>query len=185
MSDKNSIWNAAAVSGLVLGGISILYTLCTALLGKVTGDGRFAAVLTSLASTLLWIAKFGGCIWLMRYFMLKFSARDPEADNRRVFRFGMLTALLSALVFSAFYMAYMLFIEPDSFNEAFDMLRNSPMMDSNTLETMEQMLPMMPTYTFFGNLIYCFLFGTVLSAIFSRNIPPRNPFSENGRDSMQ
>jgi hypothetical protein len=36
----------------------------------------------------------------------------------------------------------------------------------------------MGTVSFFTNLIYCFLFGVVLSAILSRNIPSRNPFAD-------
>ena len=51
------------------------------------------------------------------------------------------------------------------------------MVDANTMGQMEQMIPQMPTFSFFFNLIYCWLFGTVLSAIFSRNIPPQNPFA--------
>ena len=36
------------------------------------------------------------------------------------------------------------------------------------------------TYAFFINLFYCFIYGTILSAILSRNIPPRNPFAGEG-----
>ena len=50
------------------------------------------------------------------------------------------------------------------------------MMDSATLEAVEEMIPSMPTYAFFGNLIYCTLYGTIVSAILSRNIPSSNPF---------
>ena len=35
----------------------------------------------------------------------------------------------------------------------------------------------MPQVMFFSNLVYCFLYGTVLSAVLSRNIPPRDPFA--------
>ena len=41
---------------------------------------------------------------------------------------------------------------------------------------MEELMPKMPTYAFFANLIYCWLFGTILAAIFSRNISSSNPF---------
>ena len=40
------------------------------------------------------------------------------------------------------------------------------------------MIPRLPTFSFFVNLFYCWLFGTVLSAILSRNIPSRNPFTD-------
>lgn len=176
MPEKNIFLNGAAKAGLVLGGVSIAGMLLSWLLGKVGSDSRGAIVIVSVLNTLLWVAKFVACIFLMRLFMRKFSFSEPEADNSRVFRFGMLTALLSALVYSAFYMAYLMFIDPDSINMALDILRENPMMDSNSLAKMEEMAPMMPTYAFFTNLIYCFIYGTILSAILSRNIPPRNPF---------
>ena len=159
----------------MLGGVSIAYLLCTMLTGKLAENGP--VFLMSVVNLLLWLAKFAGCIYLMRWFMLRFSQADPEADNARVFRFGTLTALLSALLYAGAYLAYTTFIAPDSFDQAMEILRDNPMIDANTMDQMEQMIPQMPTFSFFFNLIYCWLFGTVLSAIFSRNIPPQNPFA--------
>lgn len=172
---KNLLWESAGKAGLVLGGVSIAYLLCTMLTGKLAENGP--VFLMSVVNLLLWLAKFAGCIYLMRWFMLRFSQADPEADNARVFRFGTLTALLSALLYAGTYLAYTTFIAPDSFDQAMEILRDNPMIDANTMDQMEQMIPQMPTFSFFFNLIYCWLFGTVLSAIFSRNIPPQNPFA--------
>ena len=44
------------------------------------------------------------------------------------------------------------------------------------LSTAEQIVAKMPTTMFFTNIIYCWLYGTVLSAILSRKICPDNPF---------
>ncbi len=173
---KNIILESAGRAGLVLGGVSILYMLCTMLTGKLAGNGTGAAFLTTALNGVLWLVKFGACIYLMRYFMLRYSQADPSADNSRVFQFGTLTALLSALLYSAAYLAYTSFLAPDVFDEAFDMIRENPMMDANSLAAIEEMAPKMPTISFFVNLVYCWLFGTVLAAIFSRNIPPQNPF---------
>ncbi|MCR4859454.1 MAG: DUF4199 family protein [Bacteroidales bacterium] len=178
MAEKNIIWESAGKAGLVLGGVSILYLLCTMLTGKLAGSGTGIAVLMSVLNFLLWIAKFCACIYLMRFFLLRFSQADPEADNARVFRFGTLAALLSALLYSAFYLAYVSFLAPDTFDEALEILRDNPMMDSNSMSAIEEMIPRMPTLSFFVNLVYCWLFGTVLAAIFSRNIPSQNPFND-------
>ena len=172
---KNIMWEHAGKAGLVLGGVSILYMLCTMLTGKVAESGS-AVFLMSMINLLLWVAKLAACIFLMRFFMLRFSQADPTADNARVFRFGMAVALLSALLYSAFYLAYVSFIAPDTFEQALSMLEDNPMMDSNSLSAIEDMIPKLPTISFFVNLVWCWLFGTVLSAIFSRNIPPQNPF---------
>ena len=173
---KNLLWESAGKAGLVLGGVSIAYMLCSMLTGKVAENGY--AFLMTVVNLLLWLAKFAGCIYLMRWFMLRFSQADPEADNARVFRFGTLTALLSALLYSAAYLAYTSFLAPDVFDQALEMLRDNPMLDANSMSAIEEMIPRMPTFSFFVNLIYCWLFGTVLAAIFSRNIPPQNPFTD-------
>ena len=173
---KNLLWESAGKAGLVLGGVSIAYLLCTMLTGKLAENGP--VFLMSVVNLLLWLAKFAGCIYLMRWFMLRFSQADPTADNARVFRFGTLTALLSALLYSAAYLAYTSFLAPDVFDQALEMLRDNPMLDANSMSAIEEMIPRMPTFSFFVNLIYCWLFGTVLAAIFSRNIPPQNPFTD-------
>ncbi len=176
MVERHSIWDSAAKAGLALGGLSVLYLALTSLTGTVTNGSRGLAAAVAAVNVLLWAAKFFGCIFLLRFYMLRWSARNPDALNSDVFRFGRVTALLSALVYSGCYLAYVSFINPGIFSEAVAMLADNPMMDSSALESMENMVAMMPTYAFFGNLIYCWLFGTVLSAIFSRNIPPKNPF---------
>ncbi|MBR4808741.1 MAG: DUF4199 domain-containing protein [Bacteroidales bacterium] len=174
--EKNIIWERAGKAGLVLGGVSIAYMLCTMLTARLAENG--SAFLFSMLNLLLWLAKFIGCIYLMRLFMLRFSQADPSADNARVFRFGTMTALLSALLYSAFYLAYVSFIQPDFFSKSMEMLQDNPFLDSNSMSAIEEMMPKLPTISFFANLIWCWLFGTVLAAIFSRNIPPQNPFTD-------
>lgn len=177
MPEKNIFLNGAAKAGLVLGAVSAAGLMLSWLLGMAGGDSTGVLMAVSVANALLWAAKFVGCLLLMRFFMRRYSSMDPEADNSKVFRFGMLTALLSALVYSAFYMAYLMFIAPETIETALAIIRENPMMDSNSIAMAEEIAPMLPTYSFFGNLIYCFLYGTIVSAIFSRNIPPRNPFA--------
>jgi len=175
---KINIWERAGKAGLVLGGVSIAYMLITMLTGKLIQNGG-ATFLIGALNLLLWIAKFAGCILLMRFFMKRFADAEPAADRSIVFRFGARVALLSALLYSAFYLAYVSFIAPDTFEQAISMLEDNPMLDSNTLASVEEMIPKMPTIAFFGNLIWCWLFGTVLSAIFSSSLRPQNPFTDN------
>ena len=52
------------------------------------------------------------------------------------------------------------------------------MLTADQLDSMQELMPKLPTISFFANLIWCWLFGTVLAAIFSRNIPSRNPFGD-------
>lgn len=175
MIQQKIVWNDAARSGLVLGGVSIAYMLCTILLGKIQGGG-VVAVLVNVASLLLWVFKFVLCIRLMKFFMLKFAASHEGIANSDSFLFGTVTALLSALIYSAFYMAWISFIDPEMLTSSLDTIRTASEFTEEQTEAIERLIPKLPTLTFFVNLFWCFLFGTVLSAIFSRNIPSRNPF---------
>ena len=180
MMKENTLANSAAKAGLILGAVSIVGLLLPWLLDMLGGSGLGANIGLKLVKTLIWIAKLILCVWLLRRLMLNFSANNPEADNSRVFRFGMLTALLSSVVYSAFYMAFILFINPESITESLAVLENNPAFDSSMFGSMEELVPLIRSTTFFVNLIYCFIYGTVVSAILSRNIPPRNPFSNDG-----
>lgn len=175
MSDKNSMLNRSAIAGLALGGVSIAYMLCTMLTGLA---GSKLPALMTIINLLLWIVKFCACIYLMRLFMQNFAIDNPDADKSRVFRFGMLTALMSAFLYSSFYLIDVLYIQPDTIKQAFSIVMDNPLMDSNSRQMLESMMPKMPVYGFFGNLIYCWLFGTVLSAIFSPKIASGNPFED-------
>lgn len=180
MEDKKSIWTEAGNAGLVLGGVSVLYLAANWLLGKCPTDSVALVMLVRLLSMAFWAAKFYACIKLMQTFMLKFSEANPDADNSDTFRFGSLVGMFSAIVYSAAYLAYMQFIVPDMMEQIMEAMTEMPLMDADTLSQMERMMPKLPAITTIVNLIYCSVFGTVLSAILSRNIPSRNPF-EGGK----
>ena len=173
---RKNLWNGAAKAGLVLGGVSSVYLFASQFMTNLELPG----FLSGLLSMLLWVAKFGGCIWLMMFFMKKFAAENEDVQNSTTFRFGMLAAFLSALVYSAVSFANVAFISADMFTEQMNALMQqmAPMMDSNTMSQMDKTMQNLPQLTFFSNLIYSSIFGTLLSAILSRNIPSRNPFSD-------
>ena len=170
------MWNSAGKAGLILGLTSTAFLFISQLLGQV----EIPVFVNSILSFVLWTAKFIGCIWIMKFFMKQFTAENEEATNSNTFRLGMAMAILSALVYSAFAFANVAFISPDLFTEQMDamMQQMAPMMDSNTMSVMETYMENLAQITFFTNLIYCFIYGTVLSFILSRNIPSKNPFAE-------
>ncbi len=175
------MWNSAAVAGLALGAVSTAYMFMNILTDKAE-----SSFFLTLLLGLVWIVKFGGCIWLMMFFMKKFAAENPEADNKDTRRFGVITALLSAIVYSAASFANVAFISADLFAEQTELMMQqmAPMMDSNTLEAMNMYMENLPELTFISNLIYCFIFGAIISAILSRNIPSRNPFADYKPDEQ-
>lgn len=178
MNDRKILWNAAARSGLALGGVSSAYMLLQILMQKIPTGGLTGGI-ASAAGILLWAGKLVLCIWLMKHFIKQFAASNEGVTNRDSFRFGNATALLSALVFAGFSMAWYTFVQPDAFADAVDqaMAMMSSSITPEVEEQMEAIKDKGPTLSFFGNFIWCWLIGMVLAAIFSRNIPPRNPFA--------
>ena len=174
------MWEEASKAGLALGLVSTAYLFITTFLA----GAEMSAFLNMALSFLLWAVKFAGCIWLMLKFMRRFAARNAEADNSSTFRFGVITALLSAVIYAAASFANIAYISADMYAEQMNMLMQqmAPMMDSNTMEQMDDMLGIMPQLTFFSNLIYCSFYGTILSFTLSRNIPDRSPFAERSSD---
>ncbi|MBQ3941282.1 MAG: hypothetical protein II676_00365, partial [Bacteroidales bacterium] len=84
MVERKIVWSDAARSGLVLGGVSIAYMVCSMLLTKIQG-GTFASVLVNVSSLLLWVFKLVLCIRLMKIFMQKFAASHEGVSNSDTF----------------------------------------------------------------------------------------------------
>ena len=174
-----NLWNSAAKAGLALGLVSSAYLFINQWIAGIE-----VPLLSGFLSFILWAAKFGGCIWLMMFFMKKFVTENAESDNSTSFRFGAAAAILSSIIYAAFSFANTAYFSADMIAENMEtvMQAYSQFMDANTLARMDEMMSKMPQITFFSNLIYCSVFGTILSLILSRNIPNKNPFADYKAD---
>lgn len=178
-------WNEAAIAGLVLGAATILMQLLSVPVSKISG-GVGLAMLASVLGFVVWAAKFCLCIWLMMFFMKRLVNRYQGVTNEDTRKFGISVALLSALIVSAYVFAMLYFSGPEELESAMQTaLAQSPVsIDSNMQATLDRMMDKLPVIYFFVNLLYCWLFGTVVSLILSRNIPSRNPFEQNFPDEQ-
>lgn len=176
-----TLWNIAGKAGLALGAVSTAYLFATQLLGN-----DLPAFVTSLLSFILWAAKFAGCILIMREFMKLLVKANPDATNSDTLKLGLLMSILSAFVYAGFSLANVVFISPDVYAESMDamMQQMAPMLDSNSMAVLDQTMQNLPQITFFSNLIYCFIYGAILSAILSRRIPSRDPFADYKPDQQ-
>ena len=176
-------WHAAGTAGLILGVVSSAYLFSGQL---IAGDLTPATVWQQVLSLVLWAIKFTLCIWIMKYSMTKFAHENRDADKKQVFKMGVAAALLSALVFSGIYLANMQYISADYYNQIIDTFvqEMSANLDSNSMASLNKLLPMLPQILFFSNFIYCFLFGTALSAILSRKVVTQDPFNEFKSDEQ-
>lgn len=172
---SGALLNRAAVAGLALGAASTAYLFAVQYLPQLISS----SVALSLITTLLWIAKFVGCIYILKAFMQTLVDSYDGVQRRQTLKLGVFASLFSALIFSAANLADVLYISPDAIEQAFDIALSqySAMLDSNSLAAIDSLKGNMPAITFFSNFIYCFLYGTVLSSILSRYVPKSDPFA--------
>ena len=80
----------------------------------------------------------------------------------------------------------MVYIKPDTFELALNAVMENygSFLDSNSLEQLENMIPKLPAIGLFANIIYCFVYGSIVSAIISRSVPSNNPFDTNTPDEQ-
>ena len=179
---KKYFWNLAGSAGLMLGMISSA--------SMFTGQGISTMNISSTMGTLiggaLWLAETCGCIGMMYYYMKKFSSEFPSLGYKAISRFGAAIAFLSALIYSAVIFANMAYISADFYAEQFTLLTQqlSSSLDSNSKVMLERIMTEMPQISFFSNLIYCTIFGSVVSSIISRGIITKNQISENRPDEQ-
>ena len=175
---RKEFWDGALKAGFVLGLVAIVYMLAEQLLQQYVQD-QTGGLAFSLITFFLWAAKFAGCILLMRMFLSRFAAKNTDCLRQDVSRYGTAIALTSALLYSAFVLFWSKYVDTKMFSRNFEqvMAAYSSMLDSNTMSMMESLEAKMPVIAFFTNFIYCFLFGTVLSAILAPNICKNDPFA--------
>ena len=179
---RSNSWNEAAKYGLVLAFISAAY-LYFGHMQVNLGQVGFISILLGFVA---WIAKFVGCIMLMKHVMRKFVLNNPEATNSDTFKLGAKMALLSALVFAVITVADQLYIFPEYYQNMYATLLEeyAKILPAEQLKEVRNMLAVAPKISFIGTFIYCTAYGTVLSYIISRNIPSTDPFNNYKPDEQ-
>jgi len=177
--NTNIILNEAAKAGAVLGLVSTAYMFLTQILSTAVEGKAMATFAVSAISLILWAVKLWGCLFLMKFFMEKLVKDFESVTNSHTFKFGVFVALFSSLLYSACSLANVLLISPDTYSSSIDeiMAQYSTILDSNSMSAMEEISQNFGSITFFSNLLYCFIFGLIVSAIYSRRIPKVDEFA--------
>ncbi len=178
--DNHIIWNEAAKSGLILGLFTGVFILLGALTSGLASAGTAARFLAVMLNTVLWLVKFLGCLWLLRFFMLKVADRYSGVTVKSLSRLGTLTALSSAIIVSGLNLLSTLTISQEDLLTAVNTAMQAyPMaMGESDRIAIERMAGWLPQITFFVTLIYCFIYGTVASKILSGTILPKDAFGD-------
>ena len=168
-------WNSAAVAGLVMAVATIAADYITSL-PVLLGVGGFAG---SILVYLLKFAKIIACVYVFRLLMLRFH-NSVSVDYTRLQHYGLKLALFSSILVAGFSLVQILVINPDTMTQMIQEVENTyqNLMDSNTVAAMEKMMSKLPAITFFSSLIYCYLWGWILSTTFARRLFPIDPFGD-------
>ena len=167
--DSRIILNEASVAGLVFGVVSGGYCFIP--------SSKFGIVLT--------LVKIVGLVMLMKWWMTRLCTRYEGVSNKDTLRFGTWTALFSALITGLCFYFSALRLDPEQLGALVDTaLQSYPSvkMNADQASLMDDIMTHIPAYGLASNIIYCFLYGRILSRILSSNIPSRNPFAGGQKD---
>ncbi len=164
--DNNILWNEAAKAGFLLGAVSIG---CLALKELATLSG--SSFLLQAAAIILWAVEFFGCILLMKKVQLDLRDKYQGVKMEDTYKLGRRAALLSGLLLASAQTLLILKMPQEEMTAFVSQMTSAlPALSSSEKEQLDGMLDKLPVITFFSQWIYCFLYGTVLSAVMSRYI---------------
>ena len=175
--DSKTLWNEAGRVGLVFGGFSSLCLLLKE--GAALTNSMF---LTQAAGIILWAVEFFGCILLMKKYMLDLRDKYDDVTMVDAYRFGRRVALLSGLILAAVDALIIMKMPQETVTSVMSELSAAMPagMGHVSEDDLGRLVDKLPLYTFLGQWLYCFLYGSLLSAIMSRYIFLQDPFRGGG-----
>ncbi len=170
--EQNNKWSCAAMDGLYLSLVTIIYSLAA----SAFPTAGF------LVKTLLWIIKFGGCLYLLWLFMKRWSDRFDTISYSQSYNYGFIVCLLSSVMCACYSYAQVEWIFPGQTEEAI-LLAKEAMVQQGTLNSsteglMNSMFNNFGRISLFVTLIYNTLFGAIAAAITANFTKKTNPFGE-------
>ena len=174
--DNKTLWNEAGRVGFVFGGFS---SLCLVLQEGAALTG--STFLVQAAAIILWAVEFFGCILLMKKYMLDLRDKFDDVTMVDAYRFGRRVALLSGLILAAVDAVIIMKMPQDTVESVISELNTavSGKLGAGFEGEVGRFVDKLPLYTFLGQWLYCFLYGSLLSAIMSRYIFLQGPFFQD------
>ncbi|MBE6225135.1 MAG: DUF4199 domain-containing protein [Bacteroidales bacterium] len=168
--DQENKWSCAAMDGLYLSIVTVIYTL---VLSVLQPEGF-------LVRSIIWIAKFAGCLYLLWYFMKKWSDKSDTISYGQSFNYGFIVCIFSSIVCACFGYAQVEWLFPEQIDEAFAVTKETMAaqgsLNSTTENALEMLMANYGRFTLFISLFYYAAFGAVASAITANFTKKENPF---------
>lgn len=170
--EQNNKWSSAAMDGLYLSLVTIIYSL----LVSVMQPESF------IIKTLLWVVKFGGCLYLLWLFMKRWSDKFETITFSQSYNYGFLVCLFSSIMCACYSYAQVEWIFPEQTAAAIDMAKETMAqqgtLDSNTEGIMDSFFGNFGRISLFVSLFYYTIFGGIAAAITANFTKKTNPFAD-------
>ena len=164
---NKQIWNDAARVGIVFG---VFSSVCLGLKEAAALTG--STFLVTGAAIILWAVEFFGCILLMKKYMITETQVHPEITQFQLYKFGRRVALLSGFILALVNGAIVSFIPDETLQATLSeaMATMPASMQADADQSIATMMDNFPLFTFLGQWLYCYLYGSILSAVMSRYV---------------
>lgn len=170
--ETGSKWSSAAMDGLYLSLVTIIYSL----LVSVMEPQGF------LITALLWIAKFGGCMYLLWFFMKRWSDRFETITYSGSYNYGFLVCLFSSIMCACYSYVQIEWLFPENTQEAITLAKETMIQQGTLTSSTENMIDMMSSnmgrISMFASLFYYIIFGAIAAAITANFTKKTNPFGD-------
>lgn len=174
--------SSASLDGLMLA----LVTIVCSVISSLGVSGGFLGVL-------IWIIKLVATIWVLLYFMKKYSLKHAsiygETTYNQAFGYGFLVSLLSAVVIACFMYLSVTVLFPNSVSDAMQMVQDKIEQQGSMGEEQENaigaVMNNLPAILTFGMLIWCTICGLIASSIIASSVKqlPAGGFNPNNFDA--
>lgn len=169
MEQKSKI-SSAALNGLILGAVTIVYSLIVTLVEP-----------KGFLSIILWTIKFAATNYLLYYLIKEFAKPYNYIKYGECFSYGVLVSSFSAIICACFSFISMAFLFPDQTDMIIEQVQTAMGSQSNITEEQEAMfdklLPRLPELTLFFSLIYYTIYGVIASSIIANFTKKTDPFA--------
>ena len=170
--EQSNKWSSAAMDGLYLSLVTIIYSLIVAVMMPES----------FLIKTLLWIIKFGGCLYLLWYFMKRWSSQFDTITYSQSYNYGFIICLLSSIMCACYSYIQVEWLFPEQTEQAITLAKETMAqqgtLDSTTEDIMDRFFGNFGRISMFVSLFYYIIFGSIASAITANFTKKTNPFGE-------
>ena len=160
------------MDGLYLSLVTIIYSLIVAVMMPES----------FLIKTLLWIIKFGGCLYLLWYFMKRWSSQFDTITYSQSYNYGFIICLLSSVMCACYSYIQVEWLFPEQTEQAITLAKETMAqqgtLDSATEDIMDRFFGNFGRISMFVSLFYYIIFGSIASAITANFTKKTNPFGE-------